>query len=173
MSNLSTIPTGLLGLFGIKNEGKYPEVLNASYSPTMEMLGWLAASNARELISEQVTAFGTVGVKFGPTGIMKCPPGQCWLWAGGQTSVPTTATDFCRFSLGLARRFGAQAHLLNMGPHRNTIEQDAAGVSSGFAVLPGPLLMFPDDEICVVVHRIITAGTLAPFMSGWIYRFPL
>jgi hypothetical protein len=173
VSNLSTIPQGLLGLFGIKNEGKYPTQLNASYSPTLDVLQWLAGSNARELISEQCVAFNSVGLKGTATNSLRVPSGQCWLLHGAMTSYPTLVTEFVRFCVGLSRLQAGNRYLLRSGDIVATNNPDGAAVGSAFSALPGPLLMFPDDEISFVCHKLTTAGTIAPFLSAWVYRFPL
>jgi len=171
--NVSLFPSGLLGLFGIKNDGVFPGSLGTEYRPSLEMLHWLAGANARELVQESTTAFSTVGLKKGTNSLTRVPAGQAWLVHGSTTSFATTATDFIRGKLVVARWFGNQSLVIRESALNWSSSQEAVGAANPSFTMPGPFVMFPDDEILFWVERIATAGTLSNFFNTWIYRFSL
>jgi hypothetical protein len=171
--NISTVPVGLLGLLGIKNDGEYPGSLANFIQPQLDMLPWLAANYARELITEAVTAFSTTGLKPGSTGLLLVPPGQVWLAHGINSQAVITATDMLVGAVSITRGFGAQRQQVNRAPLDRTSATDAAQAAAFQSVLPGPLLLFPGDDVELFVADLTTAGTIAAFVAAVVTRFQL
>lgn len=170
---ISTVPIGLLGLLGIKNDGSYPRALAEFFQPTMDMLPWLAGNRARELANEAVGAFSTTGLKPGAGGLTVVPPDQVWLVHGANAQATITATDMLVGACAVTRAFGAQRQMINRAIHLDrSSATDAAQAAAFQSCIPGPFLMFPGDQIELFVADLTTAGTIAGFVSCVFTRFP-
>lgn len=77
---ISKLPLGLLGFFGIKNGGQYPQTIAEVIAPTLEMDGMLAA-NYRELIAvSPIAALGFVTANIGASGLPAVVPASELWW---------------------------------------------------------------------------------------------
>ncbi|HEY3496419.1 MAG TPA: hypothetical protein VGK73_17085, partial [Polyangiaceae bacterium] len=77
---LSKLPLGLLGFFGIKNGGQYPQSLGQTVLPTLE-LGKMLAANYNENFSVPcVAALGFVTGNVLATGLPAVVPGSELWW---------------------------------------------------------------------------------------------
>jgi len=169
---ISTVPIGLLGLLGIKNDGSYPRALAEFFQPTMDMLPWLAGNRARELVNEAVTAFSTTGLKPGAAALSLVPADQVWLVHGANAQATCTATDMLVGACAVTRAFGAQRQMIRRADLDRTSATDAAQAAAFQSCIPGPFLMFPGDQIELFVSDLTTAGTIAGFVSCIFTRFP-
>lgn len=170
----STFPTGLLGLFGIKNNGRYPQELNQTYQPTLDMVDWLARANALELVSEQLTAFTGIGEK-GNGNLWLVPSGQVWLLKGAVGSVQVQSQNTLIARLAIATR------------RNNLLFTHTFGEIDGWAPIPykaltgdynlraplnGPVFMMPGDELVLqVTSALANVGDFQPFLNGFVYKF--
>lgn len=76
---LSKLPMGLLGFFGIKNGGDYPQAIRADFQPVLD-LHQLLAVNYRELITvAPIAALGFVTANIGGGSVPAVvPAGENW-----------------------------------------------------------------------------------------------
>jgi hypothetical protein len=173
-AKFSTVPVGLLGLLGIKNDGQYPGILNDSLSMTSDMLEWLSGNYAREIVSDIPAAWNTQGTKSGAAGNLIVPQGQCWLVRGSNSTLTASATDFIRAKHVLIRPFSPGVkYLIRSSQVEQTNDSDTAGAAMVIPTLQGPFLMFPGDELCHQINKVITAGTIQGSINAWLHRFPL
>jgi hypothetical protein len=168
----STFPVGLLGLLGIKNNGKYPADLATTYVPTFDMLDWFTRSNALELISGQTGVITNVGEKAEATGKWLVPAGQAWLLKGAAAvaSIPDEATIYA--TLCIAQRSGNALYSHTAGANIGQVWQNTA--DAGRWYLNGPVLMIPGDELVLCVHNINVGTTdFNPYLNGLVLKFQL
>jgi hypothetical protein len=173
MTRLSTVPVGLLGLLGIKNDGTYPGVLNDVMSGTLDILQWLAGNYASEFISDSTGVINATGQKVGIALTSLVPQGQCWLVHNSFSTGGGGAADFVAMSHQVVRQSGGAVLTRRDSGIVRSHPQDATGVGGCPAYLQGPYLMFPGDQWCTnVVKQTFVAG-FNSFLQGYVYRFQL
>jgi len=78
---LSSFPLGLLSLFGVKQQGQYPRTLIDSIQPTMDMLEFVACTNADDMELSDIVQLNGAGTGSGgryTTGLY-VPDNEVWL----------------------------------------------------------------------------------------------
>jgi len=175
VSALYRLPLGLLGFFGIKDQGEYPSAVAKTISPTLEMLEWLARANANTFITDSTAVYTTNGQKRTSGGLWIVPAGEAWLLNGctGQTTVAAGLQLQAR--LGIGRISGAAVNLHTTGKSElikvETTAWSTAACSPG---LNGPKLMFPGDEVVMdVLSATPVAGNFQTFINGYVLKFQL
>jgi hypothetical protein len=77
---ISKLPIGLLGFFGIKNGGQYPQSIVAAIQPTLE-LGPILAANYNEMLAvSPIAALGFVTGNFVASGLAAVVPASELWW---------------------------------------------------------------------------------------------
>jgi hypothetical protein len=164
---ISTLPLGLLGLFGIKTDGSYPDQIGTTISPTLEQLNFLL-NNCQQRVIESVNV--TV-IGFTPY-VAAVPSGKCWLvrnatfGTGNIAGAEQIRYRGCMFNpaFGVVTREGTDA-ISSM--------TDAAAPASVQSFIPGPVFMFPTEGFTVKTNRITTAGNIPVTLTALVYEFNL
>ena len=163
------IPTGLLGLFQIKNDGNMPSEVAQFYQPTLEMLPWLTGLAQQVVVdSRTLSAAGAFGFTTLP---MQVPQGKCWLVkAFDVQNVATLATESVRFrALVLDKIAGT---VIRSGRLATTSLTDAAGIGIAHSVMDQPFIMLPGEIFGVGIEKIVTAATIQLTATAKVYEFP-
>ena len=77
---ISKVPGGLLGFFGIKNGGQYPQSIAAFIQPTLELGPMLAANYHENLATSPIAAVGFVTTTFTVGGLAAVVPASEIWW---------------------------------------------------------------------------------------------
>lgn len=166
----STLPLGLLGLFGIKNDGQYPSNLSPILAPQLDMLPWIAGANANQVIFETVA---TTGVGTFPFPTVVVPSGKCWLFRSCYAGTGNIAAgDNIRFRTVL-RRGGGINIFLEEGSEAISSMTDAVGVASVQSFLRPFVLAMPGENLAVKVVKWTSAGNINVTSSAAYLEFPL
>lgn len=92
---ISKLPLGLLGFFGIKNGGQYPQTLGNQISPTLEQLGILAANyHTNHAYIATPTAAGWFQATVAIAGVpQRVPAGELWYISSCSMHLSSGAGD--------------------------------------------------------------------------------
>lgn len=170
---LSKLPLGLLGFFGIKNGGQYPQTLLAHIQPVLEQLPLLCVNYHENIVGNLIAAglgFQQQNAVVGGLPLI-VPPGEIWR-VNHFTSGPFTgAGDSITFTAGVQSRQNGSASAWNLaiaGPFTQ-----GASLSQ---VLPnnyGPFWVGPGDIFGYWVSALVNAsGTTQVTSNVSITRFP-
>jgi len=170
---VSTFPTGLLGLLGIKSDGQYPSQLGGTYAPTLELSQWLAATNGLDLVSSS-TAFNASGDSGMDTQLI-VPPGYIWLLKGAAAYAPVGAAEKFIGQVGIFTRRATALYWSQMG----SMGGDKVGVtvlgggSPGTlrSCLGGPLVMMAGDELGFSCQQFVAAAPITVFINAYVFAF--
>ena len=172
---ISKLPLGLLGFFGIKNGGEYPQTLGHSISPTFDQLELLAI-NYRELLAMSVVPAGLgftaqVNLTLGITAVV--PSNEVWLlntysvnlFTGAGDSI-TCSTEIRNFQSATASNWHrAMSDQLTQGASLNTMRQCA---------ITGTPWLAPGDQFGVWVSALTNAsGNVTVSSNVSVTKFPL
>jgi hypothetical protein len=91
---IQVIPSGLLGLLGLKNGGSNPPYLNSNVQPTFELSEYYLRANFRIVTDAQVwaAAVGT-GISLFASGVFTVPQNEIWYVDDVAGAVSTGAAD--------------------------------------------------------------------------------
>lgn len=165
---LQVLPGGLLGLFQIKNAGKYPDTIGSAVQPTIDLTRWYMNYNAQEHALGQVAlADNAVGFTGFSPNTITVPEREAWYVVNYSVHTDTmVAAEVSQFSLawriplvGTNRFHLLERTFSTSGP--DTI--NALGVSDFF--LP------PGSELGLYVHQNDTAATITH--TGYVRYVPL
>jgi hypothetical protein len=172
---LSKLPLGLLGFFGIKNGGQYPQTLGQTISPDIDVMDLLAV-NYRELLAMSVTPAGlgfTQQVNLSTALAGGVPTNEVWLinaysvnlFTGAGDSI-TCSTEVRNFQSGMASNWHrAMSDQFTQGAGLNTMRQCAISGSPWLA---------PGDIFGVWVSALVNAsGTVTVSSNISVTKFPL
>jgi hypothetical protein len=153
-------PSGLLGLLGLKNRGKFPEFLDLNLVPAIELLDWYAQANASVSISATINAAvsalsgGSVFPEF------LVPAGEAWLVheysVVFNSSGITAASAINQASVARMTDIGGGAGALN-----TTYTSDVVSVAAGQRVatrIDRMMLLRPGDQLGFLVGPVTTAA---------------
>jgi hypothetical protein len=92
---ISKLPLGLLGFFGIKNGGQYPQTLGNSISPTMDLTEMLAANHyANYVYIAAPTAVGFTQATAAISGVpQSVPDNEVWFISSMSMHLTTGVGD--------------------------------------------------------------------------------
>jgi hypothetical protein len=170
---LSKLPLGLLGFFGIKNGGDYPQAVRADIQPVLD-LAQMFAINYRELLSyAPVAALGFVSAN-SVTGVSPTvPAGEVWFISAVSVQTFTGVGDSITGSVELrGQQSGGASNW-----HRALSAEFTQGASLT-RTLPGihtdGLWAAPGDTIGVWYSAVTNAsGTATASVQLAITRFPI
>lgn len=109
---ISKLPLGLLGFFGIKNGGQYPQTLGNQISPTLEQLGILAANyHTNHAYIAAPIAAGWTQATVAIAGVpQRVPAGELWYISSCSMHLSSGAGDAIVASPAVrGTQFGAAA----------------------------------------------------------------
>lgn len=99
---ISKLPLGLLGFFGIKNGGQYPQSIVPTIAPTLEMGGILAANYNENVSVPCIAALGFVTGNILASGIAAVVPASELWWVSALSFQSFTgAGDAMTYSVEL------------------------------------------------------------------------
>lgn len=169
----SNLPVGLLGLLGIRNDGQYPNAVQESITPVVDLWQFLSANVGIELLTGSNTTAVT-GVVFMSIGGVPAGPvaGEYWFVRGFSIYANSGAAELIRFKAGVSRNLAAGYQpFLQGGVSAYSSATDAAGAGSAYAPGPSGILLSPGDVMTAQVERITTAATIQLNLAASVYRF--
>lgn len=170
---ISKLPLGLLGFFGIKNGGQYPQSLAPFIQPTMRMEGILQA-NYHDNVGSTTGAGGITATGFkqlldtlpGSGLPLIVPAGELWFVKDVTAVAFTGAGDSFTGSLVVRNtQTGVGSNF-----HR-AVSAEIVQAASQFRQLPGVLTDFwlqPGDQIGAWITAFVNASTTASL--GWNFQ---
>jgi hypothetical protein len=97
---ISKVPAGLLGFFGIKNGGQYPQSIVPTIAPTLDLSGILAANYNENFAVPCVAALGFVTANILASGLPAVvPSGELWLVTALSVQSFTGVGDSMTYSI--------------------------------------------------------------------------
>lgn len=97
---ISKLPLGLLGFFGIKNGGQYPQSIVPAIAPTLDMSGILAANYHENIAVPVLAAIGFQTANILASGLPAVvPPAELWWLSEIAVNSFTGAGDTITYSL--------------------------------------------------------------------------
>lgn len=171
---ISTLPIGLLGLLGIKNEGHNPSDLGDVVLPQLNMLPWYAMQAFEQLADNAACITGAHGDNISSTRFL-VPAGQTWLVRGFQCYCGVAATDVAVFAATVLQSLNGQFYPFLQGP---TVGYQAGLTAPGGAaasyvqsVVPGPFLMRSGDTMGFGAYQMLAAVSNVIQLRAQILRF--
>jgi len=174
---MSKLPLGLLGFFGIKNGGQYPQTLGNVLIPQINLLDLLAVNNreARVFIATPA-AVGFNQATDNATGLPAIvPPQEIWYLTGASIGAFTDVGDALSGVIAVTSRQSgspqpmarALSQLVTIGASVNTFHPGALDVN-------GSRWFYPGDAFGALLTSFTNASGNS-LMSGHYYitRFPL
>lgn len=170
---LSKLPLGLLGFFGIKNGGKYPQFISEQILTTLDQAGLLAANYIeRHVFSVQPTTSGLKAMTDVVTGLPAVvPAGEIWFCQAISITTFTGAGDsvtwvpcITNFQLN-----GPNTWLRALAP---SITQAASTNSQAPSVHVAGLWASPNDSFGANVNAVTSATGIFTTMHVSYVRFP-
>jgi hypothetical protein len=169
---ISKLPIGLLGFFGIKNGGQYPQSIVPTIAPTLELAGILAANYNENFSVPCIAALGFVTGNILATGLPAVvPAGELWL-----------VTEFSLNSftgVGDSMTWAAEARGTQNGSasvwHRSMSPEysQAASLNRVLAGRHAPLWLQPGDTLgCWFSAATNASGTAQVSLQVKVTRFP-
>jgi hypothetical protein len=173
---LNLQPSGLLGLFGIKNGGRYPQHLLAELAPQVELLRWYVTANARRYygqVTPAVTsawALQTIGSLepepiLGSSTVLAVPTGEVWVLSDWSATVIHAASGD-RGEVAFAVQRGSPNYSSRLLPSTITgTLRDQFDTVAGSITHSGvrPLeFLYPGERLVFVLQRFLS-GTLVNY----------
>lgn len=135
---LTLRPDGLLSLLGLQTNGRYPQRMGESLSPTLDLLPWYLAATGTEL-----NVVGTPVVSFGFNAVWTVPDNEIWL----VHSIVSTAQAIMPATRIWGGQWAHQPYAGSLaiprwvGPLDTTLWTNANGDRPGLFVSPEPFLL--------------------------------
>lgn len=158
---LNRIPQGLLGFFGIKNGGRYPEQLSTTLVGVADLLQWYAETNR---------VYFRTGVNvaaLGQTTFFTVPAGEYWY---------VLHASFVTSALGAGQTLEAAISFTDAAGIRNIVVGDMPGSRTTGAVFMAQARDFwtgPGDTIGVYTNQLAAGPIVAPILSIAVARLPV
>lgn len=152
---VSKLPLGLLGFFGIKNGGQYPQSIAPQFMPTLELMGLLGA-NYHENVGSAPLVPSVVG--FNQTTIT-VPASEIWLVhsisAFEFTGPGDSYTEGSLVARSTQTGTGSNFHRALS----DTFSMPAGNASRVSPGRPGPFWLAPGDQVGAFFLGIVNAST--------------
>jgi len=165
------IPSGLLGLLDVRNDGRYPNALADDVQASLRIEEFLGG-NAQEWVTGVVNAAAVGGIAplsggltFGPVS------GEFWWVRQAMIFATPNAAEMIRMRPMLGRVAGAGFNQSWVGDSAASSLTDAAAAGAPASTYPRGFLMVPGDLFLIHVERIITAGNITCQAMAHILRF--
>jgi hypothetical protein len=146
---ISTLPNGLLRYLGIQSGGRYPQNLDETIGPGLELIDLLTIST--DVAVSDIIGATSTGTKLAPTLIVSTSKVvRCSLVSA---RALTTAGEAIKFGIILVHQNGAASNL------SGTVTL-AASTGDQIAAAWTPVWLQPGDQLAIQVYSITTAGTI-------------
>ena len=170
---ISKLPLGLLGFFGIKNGGQYPQSIIPTIGPTLEMAGILTANYNEMVTVAPIAALGFVTANLGGGAVPAVvPAGELWFVSACSVFAFTGAGDTIT---GTAEVRNNQTGLASVW-HRAITSEFTQGASLSKlhpGILPAGFWAQPGDTFGFWYSAVTNAsGTAQSSLQLRISRFP-
>lgn len=169
---ISKLPLGLLGFFGIKNGGKYPQTLGETIVPTLEQINVLAENyHTKHAYIAAPNAPGWHQATVAIAGVpQRVPENEIWLIRGASMHHATGAGEAINATAAVrGDQWGAAAASYHV------ISQPFTLAASTNILLPCSEPDFwagPGDEFGFWVNTVTFVGPLLTVLEFKITRFP-
>lgn len=174
---LSKLPLGLLGFFGIKNGGQYPQSLGDIILPQLDMAGLFQAAYAERAVVSVSAGFATGFVQgtILATGLAAAvPAGETWcLWADSFGIFTGAGDAFLGGPAIKSFQTGSGSSWTRM--LRDPLSQAASLTTLQTTIVQGlPLWLSPGDQLGINVQSFTNASaTLTVTQHIGFLRFPI
>jgi hypothetical protein len=159
---LGLVPWSLGNMFSLKGEHGVLQNILDTVHPTLDVLDFLAAPNAREVVSQSVATNAKGPIVYS---LLNPTIGECWLVRGFGFSATLIAGDALR-----AR--GIVIGNLGQGIKQITDENTGtAGITVSSYLRVPPFILYSGESLSVFVTDITSATTIAIAASATILRF--
>ena len=159
---ISFLPSGLLGLLGIKNNGRYPNELATVVGSQFDQLPWLTARGDTQLsTSLPGMATGSQGDYF--FGTVRTPDtGKMWLVRGMQIYWQVVATDVAVIRPTIMTYLAGNYFPVAMGDwdgfQAGATAVGGAGISFCSSFIAGPVLMRSGDYMMLQAKQLTSVA---------------
>lgn len=170
---ISKLPIGLLGFFGIKNGGQYPQSIVPAIQPTLELAGILAANYNESITVAPIAALGFVTANIGASGLPAVVPAAELWWVSSLSAFAFTGVGDS--ITGTVEVRGLQSGSASVW-HRAVTSEFTQGASLSKlhpTTAPEGFWMQPGDTVGVWFSAVTNAsGTAQVSVQLRITRFP-
>lgn len=161
---LSKLPLGLLGFFGIKNGGEYPQAIGNTIIPQLDMAGLLQAAYIERFVGSYTlaaTGFQAATYVAGGTGTVQVPQSETWALVASSFNIFTGAGDaFLGSPCIKSTQFGSSSNWIRL--LRDPTNQAASLNTMNTTIVQAlPLWMSPGDVLGFNVQTFTNASTTA------------
>lgn len=143
---IQTLPSGLLGLLGIKNGGQYPQNIDPTLQPTIDLLDWYLQTNSEVVFSGPVSLTTVGNTLITPFTV---PAHEYWAINDWGSELTLGAGEAISVAIGYT--VGGAMQLLSS---RETITAAAAAMMNLKMDKQRPLILPPGTSMGYVVSSI-------------------
>lgn len=163
----SRLPIPLLGFLDIPSQGRYPDRLEESIRPTIEISELMAVTSIEYITNTQnPAAFGTLLIDV-------VPDNEAWYVVGFGAWAQAGAAEYIQLQQQLTVTLAGNPWSWALGQWVSTHPGGAAGAGQCYSGISRPFWAPPRGRLYTNVMRIITAANIAVNSTVGFIRIPV